>query len=190
MSGDQAAIDWNIAHPVGTPVLAWPGFKSDEPLRTRTRSSAWTLPSGDTVVSVEGHAGGIALTHVEHDPTRRGPVPELEHPAPLCSLCEEETYHDGDGFRCDKCGASWADDGGRGVWDEPDAPACRATSKPFDHDRLAPEHESIRHTVEHCRLVDDGHDEHLGSAPWHKWTDDHDSARTDHAGNELERQQS
>lgn len=66
----MTADDWNSLHPIGTPVLAWPGVRDDEPLTTRTRTPAWTLGHGAPVVSVEGYAGGIALTHVE-------PVPGL-----------------------------------------------------------------------------------------------------------------
>lgn len=29
---------------------------------------------------------------------------DLEFPYPPCSLCGEDTYHDGDGFRCDDYG--------------------------------------------------------------------------------------
>ena len=56
---------WNAAYPVGTPVLAWPVLRTDEPLHTRTRTPAWRLGDGASVVSVDGYAGGIALTHVE-----------------------------------------------------------------------------------------------------------------------------
>ncbi|MEE2040082.1 hypothetical protein Q8791_22965 [Nocardiopsis sp. CT-R113] len=56
--------EWNAAHPVGTPVLAWPGALTDEPLRTRTRSRAWVLDSGYPVAMVDGYAGGILLTHL------------------------------------------------------------------------------------------------------------------------------
>ena len=52
--------------PIGTPVRAWPGVLGQEPvLLTRTRNKPWALGSGDMVVSVEGYAGGIALTHIE-----------------------------------------------------------------------------------------------------------------------------
>lgn len=56
---------WNRRYPVGTPVHAYPGARWDEPLRTTTRAPAWRLGHGDSVVSVNGHAGGIALTHVD-----------------------------------------------------------------------------------------------------------------------------
>ena len=59
------ADEWNAAHPVGTPVVAYPAFRSDQPLYTHTRSEAWTLGHGTPVVKVVGYAGGIALTHVD-----------------------------------------------------------------------------------------------------------------------------
>jgi hypothetical protein len=56
---------WNARYPVGTPVAAYPGARWDEPLRTTTRTPAWRLHGGDSLVSVDGYAGGIALTHVD-----------------------------------------------------------------------------------------------------------------------------
>lgn len=54
--------------PIGTPVLAWPGTRDESPAVTRIRSTIWYIGSVP-VVSVEGIAGGIALTHVEVLPT-------------------------------------------------------------------------------------------------------------------------
>lgn len=59
------ADQWNTTHPIGTPVHAWPGTLNEQPLRTHTRTPAWELGSGYPVVSVDGHAGGIHLTHIE-----------------------------------------------------------------------------------------------------------------------------
>jgi hypothetical protein len=59
------ADEFNARFPVGTPVVAYPLARDDEPLRTRTRTPAWELGHGAAVVSVEGYAGGIALTHVD-----------------------------------------------------------------------------------------------------------------------------
>jgi hypothetical protein len=56
---------WNARYPVGTPVTAYPATRTDEPLRTRTRTPAWRLHSGDSLVSVDGYAGGICLTHID-----------------------------------------------------------------------------------------------------------------------------
>lgn len=55
---------WNAAYQQGTPVYAWPGARTDEPVLTRTRSVAWDLGSGHPVAMVDGHAGGILLTHL------------------------------------------------------------------------------------------------------------------------------
>ncbi|MEV7013340.1 hypothetical protein [Streptosporangium sp. NPDC051022] len=62
------AVSWNADHPVGAPVRYWPGWSEGEGRVSRTRTPAWTLGSGEAVVSVEGYPGGIALTHVEPIP--------------------------------------------------------------------------------------------------------------------------
>jgi hypothetical protein len=59
------ADQWNANHPIGTPVHAWPGLLTDDPITTRTRTPAWTLGHGEPVVSVDGYPGGIALDHIE-----------------------------------------------------------------------------------------------------------------------------
>jgi hypothetical protein len=65
--------DLRTTLPIGTPVLAYPSVRPDDPkfgrlattLDTVTRSEVWALGSGDLVVAVEGYAGGIALTHID-----------------------------------------------------------------------------------------------------------------------------
>ena len=52
------------AHPVGVPVLYWPGTREGEGRKSITRSAAWLLGGHTPVVLVEGYAGGIALSHV------------------------------------------------------------------------------------------------------------------------------
>jgi len=66
------AEDFNTRHPVGTPVIAYPLTRPEdnqpeffERLETVTRTPAWTLGHGAAVVSVDGYAGGIALTHID-----------------------------------------------------------------------------------------------------------------------------
>lgn len=69
------AAQFNAAHPIGTPVIAYPGVRpeyaatigmTDYPcLQTRTRSEAWNLGHGEPVVMVEGYAGGISLEHID-----------------------------------------------------------------------------------------------------------------------------
>ncbi|GAA0495209.1 hypothetical protein Ade02nite_19050 [Paractinoplanes deccanensis] len=56
---------FNRDDPVGTPVRFWPGVRSGEGIESATRSSAQILSGHTPVVWVEGHAGCIALTHVE-----------------------------------------------------------------------------------------------------------------------------
>ena len=65
----MTADEFNAAHPIGTPVLAFPGTRDGRALLTRTRTPAWRLGGHTDVVAVEGSAGGvdltIALTHIE-----------------------------------------------------------------------------------------------------------------------------
>ena len=60
------AESWNALHQVGTPVRYWPGFRQGEGQISKTRTPAWVV-CGIAVVSVDGHPGGIALTHIELD---------------------------------------------------------------------------------------------------------------------------
>lgn len=71
-SATMSAPLWNYLHKVGTPVVAYPAARPDHPaydpdsrLEAVTRTPAWTLGHGQPVVSVEGYAGGIALTHID-----------------------------------------------------------------------------------------------------------------------------
>ena len=59
----MTADEFNAAHPIGTPVLAFPGTREGRGMLTRTRTPAWNIGK-HAVVSVEGYAGGIALTHI------------------------------------------------------------------------------------------------------------------------------
>ncbi|NEB42343.1 hypothetical protein [Streptomyces sp. SID14515] len=69
--GQKQADDFNALHPVGTPVMAYPLTRPGEnasffeELDTVTRTPAWILGHGEPVVSVEGYAGGICLSHVD-----------------------------------------------------------------------------------------------------------------------------
>lgn len=62
-AAEKAAAKWNERYPVGTPVTYWPGFQTGEGRTSRTRTPAWVICES-AVVSVDGYAGGIALTHV------------------------------------------------------------------------------------------------------------------------------
>jgi hypothetical protein len=73
--GQKQADEWNARYPVGTPVTAYPLTRPEDgfpsyfmQLDTVTRTPAWTLGHGDPVVSVDGYAGGICLTHVDPAP--------------------------------------------------------------------------------------------------------------------------
>ena len=57
---------WNAAHPVGTLVAYWPGIREGEPRQGKLRSPATRLwAKGHPVVWIEGHAGCVALSHVD-----------------------------------------------------------------------------------------------------------------------------
>lgn len=62
--------EWNARHPVGTPVVAYPGARPEDipdapRLDTRTRSRAEVLGGHTAVVWVEGHGACIDLNHVD-----------------------------------------------------------------------------------------------------------------------------
>lgn len=163
--------EWNFTFPPGTPVLAWPGTRDEQPLRTRTRSGAWVLGSGEPVVSVVGHAGGIHLGHVEPDPARQPAVPDVEFEMPPCPICGDALDSDGDQLTCLPCQASWARNGTGGHWYDADQVRCPATRS---WDRLPDEQ---------CILAA-GHDAnvHRGGDGFGEWTDDSDCALLDSDG--------
>lgn len=76
------AAQWNERYPVGTPVVAYPMLRPEDPafgafggqrLDTHTRTVAWELGHGEPVVSVDGYAGGISLEHIDlADTTQEG----------------------------------------------------------------------------------------------------------------------
>lgn len=59
------ADDWNARYPVGTRVRYFPIAGEPAYEETCTRSKAWQLGSGHSVVKVEGRAGGVSLRHLE-----------------------------------------------------------------------------------------------------------------------------
>lgn len=64
-TAQREAEAWNNGHQRGTAVRYWPGERTGPGVVSKTRSPAWALCHGHAVVSVDGYAGGIALTHVE-----------------------------------------------------------------------------------------------------------------------------
>lgn len=68
LSGAHTPDTWNASYPPGTAVRYWPiypAIDSCPPVDTTTRSEAWALGDGTVVVLIEGHTGGVALSHVE-----------------------------------------------------------------------------------------------------------------------------
>ena len=64
-ANDKTAATYHGADlPIGTPVTYWPGFREGPGRPSFTRSNVWEL-GGQPVVLVKGHAGGVALTHIE-----------------------------------------------------------------------------------------------------------------------------
>lgn len=61
----MSAGEFNRRFPVGTPVIYRPIIGGQEQHRTRTRSLAWTLGHGATVVAVDGFIGGMAIEAIE-----------------------------------------------------------------------------------------------------------------------------
>lgn len=56
---------WNLANPVGTWVVAYPGARGHRSLITQTRAAAFASSSGRPVVFLRGYGSYIALTHVD-----------------------------------------------------------------------------------------------------------------------------
>ncbi|MFD5491531.1 hypothetical protein ACFWH4_00980 [Streptomyces sp. NPDC127091] len=70
----QRDVDaFNARYPVGTPVVAYPGFRPEDDrnarrIETTTRSRAQVLSGHTAVVWVHDHSACIALTHIDPQP--------------------------------------------------------------------------------------------------------------------------
>lgn len=179
----RAAADWTREHPPGTPVLAWPGIREGEPLRTRTRISAWVIGVDDVVVQVHGHPGGIAITHIDHDPTRQPAVPNVEFEMPPCPICDTALDSDGDSLVCYRCHASWASNGTTGSWHDPAALLCQASARPYASIKTDEVARCILH-LGHDVEGEDYSDTHQ-SGDFTNWTDRDPRAITDAEGEPL-----
>ena len=95
------ADDFNRLYPVGTPVVAYPGVRPDDPVapslcrrvETRTRTLAWRASSGRDVVMVEDHSSWIALTHVDAICGSQCPTHDhvcLRSPSHQAGICRDE----------------------------------------------------------------------------------------------------
>ncbi|GAA0971167.1 MULTISPECIES: hypothetical protein [Actinocorallia] len=76
----EAVQRWNAAHPIGTPVRYWTGFREGEGAAGTTRTEAQLLGGHTAVVWVTGESSCISLTHVEHCPERTVDVRDLGFP--------------------------------------------------------------------------------------------------------------
>ncbi len=66
---EQQKVDaFNEEHSVGTRVRFWTGLREGEGKEGETRSMAQVLSGHTAVVWITGHAGCVALTHVEAVP--------------------------------------------------------------------------------------------------------------------------
>ncbi len=63
MSNESVVQEWNERYPPGTDVLLT--NDDGEVEETKTRSIAWLLGSGHSVVSVEGRTGGYLLERIK-----------------------------------------------------------------------------------------------------------------------------
>lgn len=71
---------WNLAHPIGTWVIAYPGARGHRSLITQTRTAAFLTSSGKPAVCLKGYASYIVLTHVDAiTATKAGELLEQRH---------------------------------------------------------------------------------------------------------------
>ena len=61
----KEVADFNAAVSIGTPVTYWPGARTGDGVKSRTRTDAQLLGNHTAVVWVDDHSACIALTHVE-----------------------------------------------------------------------------------------------------------------------------
>lgn len=62
-------------------------------------------------------------------------IPPPDPQLPICSLCWEETTHDGETLSCLKCGVYWGEDWGKPGWRiDGDTPQCAAEISPWPDD--------------------------------------------------------
>ncbi|MBM9401600.1 hypothetical protein JUN65_08370 [Gluconacetobacter azotocaptans] len=65
LSKRLTAEAFNAKYPVGTPVRYFQTSGEPSYRDSKTRTTAWTLGHGAAVVSIEGQAGGVAITHIQ-----------------------------------------------------------------------------------------------------------------------------
>jgi hypothetical protein len=70
---DEQLAAWNEAHPVGTPMLAWPGAREEAPRHSYLDYAATNWPGSGFMAWVRG-LGNIRLSHLA-----RSPLDPVEH---------------------------------------------------------------------------------------------------------------
>jgi hypothetical protein len=68
-SQSMTAALWNRRFPIGTRVRYHPVKGERKHIETKTRSEAWELGSGVSVVKIDGRSGGVALSHLTFKPS-------------------------------------------------------------------------------------------------------------------------
>lgn len=61
----RKVVEFNEAHPVGTPVRYWKGIHEGEGIESRTRTPALLIGGHTPAVWIEGQGSCIALTHIK-----------------------------------------------------------------------------------------------------------------------------
>lgn len=57
--------EFNNAYPIGTKVKYYPIIGGDKFIEAKTRSEAWELGSGHTIVKIDGRPGGVSVEALE-----------------------------------------------------------------------------------------------------------------------------
>ncbi|MCA1836379.1 MAG: hypothetical protein LC721_08650 [Actinobacteria bacterium] len=118
---------------------------------------------------MDGTAPYIGDVPVPRELTYQRPGPgELVYRAPECGLCNNECYHNGDGWACETCEAYWPESGGFGDWEDPNQ--CLSMYQPWLTNKFADP--AKRQDWVRCHLSQ-GHKTEKHRADFlHAWYDD------------------
>lgn len=135
---------------------------------------AWAIATHHVMtvdLIMDGTAPYIGDVPAPRELTYERPKPgELVHRPPECSLCNNECYHNGDGWACETCEAYWPDEIGLGEWDEP-AQQCLSMNQPWLNNQYV-EDPAKRQEWVRCQLSQ-GHKTHKHRTEFlHAWYDD------------------
>ena len=102
---------------------------------------------------------------------KRELAPALYWRSPDCSVCGEETSHDGDSFYCEHCNVYWPDEpDGEGAWHNDDIEQCPSTHQPLARNSFA-EGKPYQYETKRCLLDADHKPPHRVDAIT-EWTDE------------------